>query len=602
MRTRRLAALCLCAALLVPCSGCRYSSVLEQMLYDMQRGQEIDEDADFHPEENDENNTETSDDLKDLQTDDEAQRQADETPELPQSDPDAEPASETASVETQYAPDGQETLEAAVGEIVPAETETATMTEALPAAADAEQTAPETPETVIEAAPEATTGGEAAETGNLGGAEAEGTSYDPNAAAQTWKQVVDAYGKTVDIPENVDKVTAVGELAVMVMMLDGADRLAAVNTGLSDDWTAAVFPALAEVPALWQGSGASPLSAENFAALLELQPDVVLEISGSTTVTDDQAAVLAEAGIAYLVVPAPTSMDNVRTVLTTLGTVLGDRSAEGGANAPQRAADYVAWAQALADDIAKATADHAAYTDVDTGESVSGTYTLYVDGWDDEAVYRLYNETYVTLSGTGCAVIQNGATAACKTLSSYLQVAHVVNTASQYGITPKALYFTPLISAYRTMEVTGPAADGMVTPGQKLLEQSDGSLGTSNFSILLAADHHTAQAIAESELWAVYPHINSGDGSFNSDGFLDEEGNLVRTQISGQYEIVVNPSGLSSWIGGSAESILESAWAAWRFYDAISETQLRNYIEEFYSRFYGYTLSQAEIDHILEGQ
>jgi hypothetical protein len=82
---------------------------------------------------------------------------------------------------------------------------------------------------------------------------------------------------------------------------------------------------------------------------------------------------------------------------------------------------------------------------------------------------------------------------------------------------------------------------------------------------------------------------------------LDEEGNLVRTQISGGYEIVVNPRGLSSWTSGSAESILESVWAAWRFFGAISETDMRGYISDFYAQFYGYTLSGAELDQILEG-
>ena len=76
----------------------------------------------------------------------------------------------------------------------------------------------------------------------------------------------------------------------------------------------------------------------------------------------------------------------------------------------------------------------------------------------------------------------------------------------------------------------------------------------------------------------------------------------MRTQISGEYEIVVNPRGLSSWSGGSAESILESVWAAWRFFGALSEDQVRGYISDFYSRFYGYSLNDAEIDRILEGQ
>ena len=554
---KRLLALCLCLSILLSLSACRYSSVLEQIIYDLRRGQEMDLDADFEPEENDTDNEDTSDDLKDLETDDEAERATEESPELPIAEKDG------GGAQTDYHPDAAENLTAE-------------------------------------------TGGASAADGAAEGAAEAGTSYEAGAAGTT-KQVVDAYGSQVEIPENVEQVAAVGETAVMVMILDGAQRLAAVNGDLTAAASAAgltagtVFDGLDQVPALWNGGGTA-LSESGFQELLAAAPDVVIETSGSKTVTDSQAARLRESGIAYLVLPEPTSTANMHTIMTTLGTVLGDRSGEGGANAPQKAAEYLSWMDSAAKAVSQATASHAAFTDDESGASVAGTYTLYVDGWDDGAYYRLYSERYTTLSGYGCAVVNNGATTVCKTVSSYLGLANVVNTSSQYGIIPKTLYFTPLISAYRTMEVTGSAADGMVTSGQKLLEQTDGSLGTDNFSILLAADKHTAQAIAESRLWQVYPHINSGDGSFNSDGFLDEEGNLVRTQISGAYEIVVNPRGLSSWTGGGAESILESVWAAWRFFGALSEEDVRSCISDFYSKFYGYSLSAAEISRILEGQ
>jgi hypothetical protein len=151
------------------------------------------------------------------------------------------------------------------------------------------------------------------------------------------------------------------------------------------------------------------------------------------------------------------------------------------------------------------------------------------------------------------------------------------------------------------MEISGARADGMVTAGQKLLEQDNSSLGMPDFKILLAADKHTADSIAASDLWDVYPHIDSADGSFNSDGFLDEEGNLVRTQISDEYEIVVNPKGLSSWTDGGCESVLESIWASWRFYSALQESDVRSHISEFYSLFYNLDLSGSELDAILEG-
>ena len=551
-RLKRLLALCLCLSMLLSLSACRYSSVLEQIIYDLMKGRQVDTQAEFQPEDNQPDNQETSDDLKDLALDEQAERVTQESPEVSTGEEDG------GGAETEYRPDGEDELSAGVGETPAPSQETPEEGQAQP-------------------------------------------SYEAG-AVQTWKQVVDAYGKQVDIPENVNQVAAVGEAAVMVMILDGAQRLAATNSGLTASAPIGGLAELAQVPALWEGDEDTPLSDSGFQRLLETAPDVLLEFSGSRTVTDGQAALLAEHGIAYLVLPAPTSTAQLHTIMTTLGTVLGDKSGEGGANAPQNAADYLSWVDSAASAVSQATASHAAYTDSESGVSVAGTYTLYVDGWDDDAYYRLYSDRYTTLSGYGCAVIRNGATVSCQTISSYLSLAHVVNTSAQYGIIPKTLYFTPLISAYRTMEVTGAAADGMVTSGQKLLEQTDGSLGTDNFPILVAADRHTAQAIAQSQLWQVYPHINSGDGSFNSDGFLDEEGNLVRTQISDDYEIVVNPQGLSSWSGGGAESILESVWAAWRFFGALSEGDVRGCISDFYSRFYHYSLSDSEIDRILEGK
>ena len=568
--TQRLLALGLCAALLLPLCACRYSDVMEQIIYDLLRD-EIDRDAPFHPEDNNPEHEDTSDDLKDLAQDDEAERFRDESPELLQQEEETEDSGQ--SVHQEYQPDAVQDGQAHIGENA--------------------VTAPEAePDDSTQAAPEDAEGpGE-----DAGGVGEEGESYEGSNGAPSVKQVVDAYGKTVEIPENVDKVTATGELAIMVMMLDGAGRLAASNTGLIGDGMAErVFSGLSGVSGLWSGSGNAALSADSFQTLLDLRPDVVLEFSGSGTVTDSQAAALREHGIAYLVLPQPTSAANIRTIMTTLGAVLGDRSGEGGANAPQAAADYISWVDRVTGQVSQAVSPY---------ESM---YTLYVDGWDDEAYYRLYNETYVTMSGYGCAVVQNGATVSCKTLTSYLGVANVVNTAARYGITPNAQYFTPLISYDRTMEVTGPGANGMFANGQKLLELDTVSLGTAGFPILLAADRHTKQAIEESRdsgsgVWTVYPHINTGDSTFNSDGFLDEEGNLVRTQISGAYEVVVNPSGVSSWVGGSAESVLESVWAAWRFFGAVSEDDMRACVSDFYSQFYGYTLSDAELDSILEGQ
>ena len=551
MRRFPRAACCLAAAFLVAVfSGCRHSDTLEEIIYDQARDGQIDLRPPFDINRNNEENTERSDDLQSLEKDQDAERADEEEKVLSlPGDTDASSASGTLFDDTSNnpsdAPSGQTNdLWGKAGTTAPADN-----------AGDDE-------------------GG-----GGMGGTGTEGESADADSAAVTSKQVVDAYGRTVEIPANVETVAGVGSLAVLTMVLGGADRLAAADSDLpSSDLAVSAFPGIGRVEPLWSGSGGGPLSPSHFERLLELHPGVVVEESGRGTLTDAQVARLKESGVVYLVLPATTRLDDLYTAAETLGAMLGDKSAERGTNAPARASRYVSWIK------------RAARTAADAAGSRSA-YTLYIADWDDDARYRLFNENFTTLAGKGSAVVHSAAMGSCKALSSYLSLANVTNTASLYGISARRLYFTPLISAYRRMEISGPRADGMATAGQKLLEQNGASLGKPDFKILLAADKRTAEKIKASALWEVYPHIDSGNGSFNSNGFLDEEGNLVRTQISGNYDIVVNPRGLTSWTDGGAESVLESVWAAWRFHGALSENEVRAHIREFYSLFYHLDLS-----------
>ena len=133
--------------------------------------------------------------------------------------------------------------------------------------------------------------------------------------------MVDAYGNTVELPADVDQVAAVGQLALMVLILGGADRLAATDGELArGGYDAAILAGADQVEALW-AAPSSALTEAGLQRLLELAPDVVVEASGSATLTDGQAAQLEAAGIAYLVLPATTSLGNVKTDMTALGTV-----------------------------------------------------------------------------------------------------------------------------------------------------------------------------------------------------------------------------------------------------------------------------------------
>ena len=67
MKTKKTVCLLLCLLMLFSLSGCRYSDVLQKIIYNQQKSQEIDEKTDIKPNENNENNEEQTDDLKALE-------------------------------------------------------------------------------------------------------------------------------------------------------------------------------------------------------------------------------------------------------------------------------------------------------------------------------------------------------------------------------------------------------------------------------------------------------------------------------------------------------------------------------------------------------
>ncbi len=592
---KRLTALLLCLALCVSVSGCRYSDVLEQIIYDLYKNSDIDPNQSFTPEDNQEDNEDTSDDLVPLQAEEEAERTQDEVESLSTGDEDnadagAQLTYNENSSNDQTASSGATTVEGGTDD-----------EDTVRAAAEEKEEQQEEEQGATVDETDESDGGQAAS-----GTGSQGTSYEADSGADTSKQVVDEYGDEVE-PEPAASIAAVGDVAVMVMMLGGEEALCATNSDLvNDSFAAQVFPDLSSVPALWSGSGTQALSDSEFQQLLELQPDAVVETSGDTTFTDAQVAELEGNGIQYLTVPRPTSLGNVQTTMTTLAEMMEDYH-EG---AEEIAEAYISWTNSLYSDASQkssALLDSLNESDEDdedtTSSSSAGIYTLYIDGWDASATYQLSNDSYTALSGTGCAYISNRYTNINLTVTSFLSYAGVTNAST--GVARKTQYFTPLASQHCKWTITGSAADGWYTT--TLLEQGPG-LGNEGFTVLIAGDNETKTAIETDRdsgtgSWSVYGKIQNSSGALTgSNGFTDSAGNIVASQISGDYEVVVNPSGVTSWAAGSAESILETAWAAWRISGVLTESDVRAYISEFYETFYAYSLSDAQIDAILEGE
>ncbi len=77
---------------------------------------------------------------------------------------------------------------------------------------------------------------------------------------------------------------------------------------------------------------------------------------------------------------------------------------------------------------------------------------------------------------------------------------------------------------------------------------------------------------------------------------------MCYTNMLSYYGVFVNPAGgIGSWMDGSAESVLESVWAASKL-SGYSERKMYDKIEDFYSTFYGLELTDAEVDiYVLAG-
>lgn len=608
-KIKRMTALVLCLVLCLSLCGCRYSDVLEQIIYDLHQNQEINPEQDFFPADNDAENEDTSDDLSPLR-EEEAERTRDQVDSLSTGRED----NSNVGAQLDYAENSTNDQTARQDSVMVPDTSEEREGESGSAGIAPEEPEDEEPTdsgSTTDSADENDGGQKSSGTGN------QGYDYGGDSQKDTNKQTVDPYGDEVELPDSAASIAAVGSVAIMVMMLGGEEALCATNSDLAaNSLVTTVFPSVASVPALWSGSGTQALSDSAFKQLLELHPDLVVETTGDTTFTDDQVAQLQKSGIAYQVLPRATTLANVQTIMTTLAGIM-EEYYEG---AEKIAREYVTWTDSIYSSVSSKTSllldslteENDDQMMMDDGDNDTASYyTLYIDGWDDSAYYKLSNDNYVVLEGYGCAYFGAYGNNTCKAVSAFLDYAGVYNTAQQY-VEKTYQYITPLVSqGYGSWTITGSAATSVCL--KRLLEYGTG-LGNDRFTVLITADNAAKEAIEASRdattttvngfsgIWSVYPRINNAAGQFNSDGFLDPKGNLVATQVSGDYEVVANPYGLTSWASGGPESILESVWAAWRITGALTESEVRAAVKEFYEKFYSFTLSDAQINKILEGQ
>ena len=174
-------------------SGFRHSPTLEQIIYSQFRQGLIDYEPPFELNENNIDNEQMSDDLKDLDKEDDAERKTEQTPEgIENTNPDTQNNEQTQNgYDSSYSDNGQYN----------------TSTQAPSGSGQTQKTDDS----------QQTQGGDN-ETGDGG------TQLNPDDTVKTYKQVVDAYGNPVDVPENVGSVATTGSAAVMVTILGGGSK------------------------------------------------------------------------------------------------------------------------------------------------------------------------------------------------------------------------------------------------------------------------------------------------------------------------------------------------------------------------------------------
>ena len=415
-------------------------------------------------------------------------------------------------------------------------------------------------------------------------------------------------------------VTAVGETAVLVEMLGGPGCLLASSQSFtSNQWDRTVFAGdIANVKTLWEGRGNKNISDKNFQKLLTLKPDICLINSGDCSFTDDQIEQLSKEGIQNVILPKLNNIDNLKSAVRLIGELLGDQSGNGGKNAPAIAEAYCEWADGI---ISKVDREVEAfrYNNIDFSkdrymnrrdemketETKTGLYTLFISDWDEEASYRLYSGSYLTLNGRGVAIAPSGYS--ITPLSYYLSEAGIVNRAAvaEDGFELKNYYVKPLDPSTRILDINGNKG---TIPSQFLTYINDPEagkiyLGDPRFPAIVVSNNAVKAAIEQDrdskKMWTVYPWVSAGQvGGY---GFLEEQGQVVSTTIHGPYQIYVLPDGAGSWNYASAEGVLASMWAAVKYNGSFSEEVLRDEIAYLYESFYDYSLTNIQIDNILEG-
>lgn len=135
----------------------------------------------------------------------------------------------------------------------------------------------------------------------------------------TERTVVDGNGRTVTIPNEVNRVAVGGAFNQIVLMLGGADKIVATAEGVQTGFFAKVYPKIKEIPAAYTGSGAGTVNMET---LLKSEPQVVF---GTFNEGDAETLKSANISMVGVVLNKP---EDIKNSISIVGKVLGTKAEE----------------------------------------------------------------------------------------------------------------------------------------------------------------------------------------------------------------------------------------------------------------------------------
>lgn len=403
------------------------------------------------------------------------------------------------------------------------------------------------------------------------------------------KQVVDGSGRTVTLPANIETVTAVRWAAQMVEMLGGSGRLlAADNDFLSSSLAMAAFSDLKNVRSLWSGSGNSGMTGNQFAALLELKPDVCFEISGENTFSEAQIRQLDAAGIAYVVLPALTSVDTLKQAVSLLADILGTNHTTG-TDASSIAASYAKWVDGVVGDVK---------------DKISSDCTsLYLSDWDSSATYVLdHTKGVIESEGSGLAVAYSPKKA--QLVSTFMKAAGIINESTRIMslhrdsegvyVAPMFHQFDAVVSGRKATFYSGAGEYGSAYDlfvARMITDSSYYQLGGTQYPAVITANENIKEQLENDWFWQYHES--------DANGYITISGQSFYCGIIGPYSIYVNPQGMCDWAEGSAESPLEAYWVSYKFGGGFTLDDVKEKTNTFYQQFFGLTLTEKQLKEMF---